>query len=207
MSTPRPSALRLHGVAVLLAALLASAATAPQDAPAPASTLTPFATLTGAHSRVTEARCERISTQDDWVATWLAHVGEPPAEHYDLYFNRAGVPLVDFARCMVVAVFDGASHNNAGYEALPATAVTVGGVAVSTAGQPSGGDVLVIEAHHFQTLGPAPDGGAQAVTPFAFFILPRTDATLLVQQHYPRMGGEGPGRIVERARFPALDLR
>ncbi len=89
-------------------------------------TLAPFVTLTGAHSHVTVARCVRIPTHDAWAALWLEHLGEPPRARYDLYFNTAGLPLVDFERCMVIAVFDGATENSAGYEAVPVPAAADG---------------------------------------------------------------------------------
>ena len=62
-------------------------------------------------------------------------------------------------------------------------------------------DVLSLSWHSYQTAGP--DGGAVDVTPFGFFVVPRSPAPLVVQDRQMPMGA-GHGRIVERARFPAL---
>lgn len=178
--------------AVVLVALLAAVPPAGQDAAAPpAPTLAPLVTLSGADSAVREARCVRVSAPEAWVALWLEHAGHAADADYSLYYNPAGVPAVDFARCEVVAVFGGATANIAGYDALPAAAPAAAGAAV-----------LVVQSRSYQTAGPAPDGGARRATPFGFFVVPRVAGPLRVEQHLPRMGG-GTGRVIELARFEA----
>jgi hypothetical protein len=191
-TTRRPTLTRA-AAGLLIAALCAA------PSPAPAATLAPLVTLTGASSHVTEARCLRITTTDEWTATWLEHVGAPPKPKYDLHFNTAGLPVVDFERCMVIAVFDGATGNTAGVSAFSGPLVDPAAeVKTPTA---DGDDVLRLSWHGYQTTGP--DGGGVAVTPFGFFVVPRSSAPLVVQDREMPLGG-GHGRIVERARFPAL---
>ena len=184
-------------VGVVLVALLA-AAPAP---PAGTSVLQPMVTISGANSHVTTKRCLRITTQEEWAALWLEHVGQPPKAKYDLYYNEAGLPLVDFERCMVVAVFDGATHNCAGVSAV--TGPLEDPEAETKTPVASGDDVLRLSWHSYQTGGPGPDGGAVEASPFGFFVLPRSSAPLVVQDREMPMGG-GRGRLVERARLPAL---
>lgn len=184
MRIPRPS---LSFRAVLLAIVLGAWQVAPL---VPAPTLEPLVTLSGAESAVTQARCVRVSAQADLVALWLEHRGLPPDPDYSAYYDPAGVPVVDFARCEVVAVFGGATNNVAGYDALPA----------QSPAEVDAPAVLRVRARSYQTAGPG--GGAQPATPWACFVVPRSDGPLVVQQHHPSMGG-GPGRVVELARLEA----
>ena len=169
--------------------------------PAPATTLAPFVTLSGADSHVTDARCLRITTADAWAATWLEHVGASAKPKYDLFYNKAGLPVVDFEKCMVIAVFAGATSNTAGVSAWSGPIEDPEAeVKTPTA---AGDDVLRLSWHRYQTGGTDERGGRQDVTPFGFFIVPRSPAPLVVQDRQMPMGGSH-GRIEERARLPAL---
>jgi|GEM_PF-1249444 len=193
--TMRSRTMALGTGALLLAALCAS------SGPAPGATLAPFVTLTGADSHVTEARCLRITSADEWATTWLEHVGAPPKPKYDAYYNKAGLPVVDFEHCMVIAVFAGATQNTAGASAVSGPLEDpAADVKTPTA---EGDDVLRLSWHSYQTMGPDERGGAEDVTPFGFFVVPRSAAPLVVQDRQMPMGG-GRGRLVERARLPAL---
>jgi hypothetical protein len=187
--------IRAGSAGVLLIALLAAA-------PAPSagtSVLQPMVTISGANSHITTARCLRITTQEAWAALWLEHLGETPKPKYDLYYNQAGLPVVDFEHCMVVAVFQGATSNCAGVSAV--TGPLEDPEAETKTPVASGDEVLRLSWHGYQTMGP--DGGAVGASPFGFFVLPRTEAPLVVQDREMPLGG-GHGRIVERARLPAL---
>jgi len=176
--------------ALLIAALCA----APR--PAPATTLAPFVTLSGADSRVTDARCLRITTADEWAATWLEHVGASAKPKYDLFYNKAGLPVVDFEQCMVIAVFAGARGNCAGVSAW--TGPIEDPEADTKTPVAAGDEVLRLSWHNYQTSA----GGVDA-TPFGFFVVPRSPAPLVVQDRQMPMGGSH-GHILERARLPAL---
>lgn len=187
---------------ILLAALLCLGPTrAVRDEP---TALRPFLSLSGQHSHVTDKRCLRITNQDEWAALWFEHVGEKPRPKLDLFYNKAGLPVVDFERCMVVAVFAGALFNCAGVSAVEAPEPPVKLDEATAAGPASEDEVaLYLSWHSFQTAGPAPDGGAQAGEPFGFFVLPRTDAPLVLRDVRRGKGGDSV-RVAERARFPRL---
>jgi hypothetical protein len=178
----------------LLAALLCLAPIRPQPAAAP-SVLVPLVTLSGAQSHVSEERCVRITTQEEWAALWLEHLGHPAKPKYDIYFNKAGLPVVDFEHCMVVAVFGGEGSNCAGVSAVAGAledpdAETLTPVA-------NGEEVLRLSWHSYQS-----SDRADPVCTFGFFVLPRSSAPLVVQDRSMRRGG-GRGQLVERARLPA----
>ncbi|HEX5011529.1 MAG TPA: hypothetical protein VFY71_14125 [Planctomycetota bacterium] len=179
--------------ALLVAALCAA------PGPVPGTTLTPLVTITGRESHVTEARCLRVTSADEWAALWLEHVGEPPNPEYNqhkLYFNKAGLPVVDFERCLVVAVFRGAGSNCAGVSAVAGPLEDPEAETKTPVAE--GDEVLRLSWHSYQSGTPA-----DSVSPFGFFVLPRNSAPLVVQDRRMPMG-EGHGRIEERARFPAL---
>ena len=189
-----------HGTRTLTRAagalLIAALCAAPR--PAPAATLVPLVTLAGGDSHSTETSCLRITTAEEWAATWLEHVGELPQPEYKTYYNRAGLPIVDFSRCMVIAVFAGSGHRAAGVSAV--TGPLDDPEADVQTQTSEGDDVLRLSWHTYQTSAGTP---MRDLTPFGFFVVPRSSAPLVVQDREMPMG-DGRGRIVERARFPAL---
>jgi len=185
---------------ILLAALLGLAPVRPGPA-GETATLRPLVTIAGANSQITTERCLRVTTQEQWAALWLEHLGQPPQPKYNLDFNKDGLPVVDFEQCMVVAVFDGATNNRAGVSAVAGPFEDP--EAETKTPLASGDEVLRLSWHSYQTGGPGPDGGVVAASPFGFFVLPRSSAPLVVQDRQMPMGG-GHGRLVERARLPAL---
>ena len=142
----------------------------------------PFVTLAGAHSRIDAVEYHRIATEKELGTVWLRHVGVDLAQHSD-YYNRAGVPAVDFERCMVVAVFGGATANSAGID--PVSVVEEK-------------DRVVVRFSHrsYQT-----ESKADSATPFGFFVVARSTKPLVLEQSFPNMRGDPP-RIEERKRFP-----
>src|SRR6266498_3555208 len=74
----------------------------------------PCVIITGADSRVSERGYHRITSMEGWTQIWLKHKGHEPGGKYDLFFNPAGVPLIDFDRFMVIGVFQGSGWNSAG---------------------------------------------------------------------------------------------
>jgi len=146
----------------------------------------PYVTLAGAHSGIDPVDYRRIMTQDDLTVAWRQHRGMDLAKPYSDFHNEAGVPVVDFSRCMVVAVFAGRTTNAVGV--YPVSIVE------------TEDRVLVRFAVRSYQSGPEAD----RVTPFGFFILPRSDKTLVLEQGFYSLGG-APPRWKEQARFPALE--
>lgn len=185
---------------ILAAAVLCLAPAGPQPAGQPA-TLRPLVTIAGSGSQVATERCLRITTQEEWAAVWLEHLGQPPKPKYDVYFNKAGLPVVDFEHCMVVAVFLGATNNCAGVSAV--TGPLEDPEAETKTPVAAGDEVLRLSWHSYQTSGTGKGSGIVDASPYGFFVLPRSSAPLVVQDREMPLGG-GHGRIVERARLPAL---
>ena len=191
-------------VPVVLAAVLGFAATqepaASQQAPTSADTsasreaggsptpVVPCVALSGADSEVAAAECHRVTNLADWAALWLKHLGRAGSGKYDLYYDKLGLPLVDFDRYMVMAIFEGQTWNCAGL------------TAVSIEENPDR-VVLRFVRKSYQTLGP--DGGGRKVTPYGFFVVPRSTKRFVIEEDVHGLIGGAP-EWKERATFPAL---
>jgi hypothetical protein len=150
-------------------------------------TVRPYVGLWGAHSAVKQKSFHRITTPEAWTALWLSHRGKE-AKGHSAYYNEAGVPDVDFERCMVVAIFQGEAWNSAGVRVV---SITDDGARLT----------LRYDDRSYQTAGP--NGGGERVTAFGLFVLPRSAMELVVEEDVQGLKGR-PDRYRERARFPAL---
>ena len=81
----------------------------------------PYVTISGPDSSIRKTASQRISSLSDWTKLWLRHKGQPVDKHYDIIENPAGLPIVDFSSCMVIAIFDGQTSNSSGYKAVSLT--------------------------------------------------------------------------------------
>ncbi|MHC4597738.1 MAG: hypothetical protein ACYS47_01910 [Planctomycetota bacterium] len=147
----------------------------------------PIVAWTGAHSRIVEVRYVRITGDDAWTALWLEHVGAPPKKPYDRYYNRHGVPEVDFSRHMVLAVFQGKKWNSAGVFPL----------AVADEKERI---LLRFDDKYYQTK----DEGADEVTAFGIFVLPKSDKAVVFEENVQNLKGKPP-KWKERASLPAIE--
>ncbi len=148
---------------VLCAALLA-----PGSASEPAPKLRPYVSWVVQHSRIETVEYLRITSEAEWTRLWLRHLGsDTKPERYSHYYNPEGVPHVDFEHCMVVAVTAGKRHNAAGVDAV---SIIDEGAQIR----------FRFRDRTFQTSGP--DGGAQAVTPVGFFVLPRSASPIVLEE-------------------------
>jgi len=143
----------------------------------------PYVTLAGARSRIETAEYQRIASEKELTELWLRHVGEQPERHSDFY-NEAGVPTVDFSRCMVVAAFGGKRTNSAGIYAVSLV-------------EEADRVVLRIDHRSFQT-GPEPS----RATPFGFFFVPLSMKPLVLEENVQQVIGGAPV-WKERARLDA----
>ena len=144
----------------------------------------PYVTLTGARSAINTADYHRVTAQKELTTVWLKHVGIDAAKHSD-YYNKAGVPLVDFERCMVVAVFGGRRINSAGLHVVSLVEEK---------------DRVLLRFNHRSY-----QSGAEGdhVTPFAFFFVPRCGKPLVLEENVQNLLGGAP-KWKERARFDAI---
>ena len=137
----------------------------------------PYVVLSGSQSHVSKAATHLITSRQAWTNLWLEHVGEKPDVEYSQFYNRAGVPEVDFNACMVVAVFVGSASNNAG-------------LTVHSTEEIDGVLVIRFDMKSYQSRGGADDGA-----PYGFFIIPRTEQAVLLQvnkQSYRSRIEKGP---------------
>lgn len=159
----------------------------------PAKDLKPYVVITGMDSHIKEPGCFRVTSREQWVTLWLRHTGRESSDtfesKYDDFYNPAGVPDVDFDKCMVIAVFQGAGVNSAGLKA----------VSVEDVGRHI---VFRFEDKAFQT-GGVKDGGGVKVNVYGFFVLPRSTRPVVVEEGHRYMKPDTPVWR-ERARFEAL---
>jgi hypothetical protein len=140
-------------------------------------TTRPLVTLTGADSHVKQRSYHRITSEDEWITIWRRHKGAEESKDYDLFRNPLGLPYIDFEKYMVIAVFQGSGWNSAGLKA----------VAVLEEG---GRILLRLTNKSYQTAGP--QGGGEQVTVYGFFVLPRSNKTVVLEENVQNYKGQPP---------------
>jgi hypothetical protein len=184
------------GLACLLVMLMAGCAASskerrsgdvsPGQMAAADGALMPCVSFKGPHSAIRKRRCVRITDRESWEALWKEHRGEA------LETNKLGrpvIPVIDFDRCMVIAIFRGESWNCNGEYVVSV--------------EDRGRDVLLrFDSHSFQTCGP--DGGGVRVEPYGIFVLPRTAKPIVIEENVQGMIGRPPNWKVQWA-FEAIE--
>ncbi|MFT7616906.1 MAG: hypothetical protein ACI97A_000536 [Planctomycetota bacterium] len=137
----------------------------------------PWVVINGSDSLLQQKSYLRITTKKDLAVVWQRHKGQSTTEPFDFYYNPLGMPTIDFETSMVVAIFDGRGWNNAGIDARR--------VFIRN-------DDLVVryQDKSFQTAGI--DGGGQLGAAYGFFILPRSNRKLVIEEDDQTMGDGGP---------------
>ena len=142
------------------------------------SGLEPYVEFRGGQSKIKTRSYRRVIAPNDWADLWIEHTGAQRHKgDYNWYYNEAGVPLIDFQRCMVVAVFQGEKWNSAGV-----TTVTVT--------EEKDRILLRFDDKSFQTAGP--DGGGVRATPFGIFVLPRSAKPIALEENVQGLIGKPP---------------
>jgi hypothetical protein len=159
--------------AILLACQLSGAAGAEEQVAA----LRPYVSWSGAHSKLAERLCLRITSQEEWAKLWERHA-----------VKGTDVPQVDFGHCMVVAAFQGKASNSDGVVAKSIT-------------EKAGRILVRLDERFYQTLGP--DGGGVRVTAYGLFVLPRSSKPVVVEENAQSTIG-APAVWKERKRFGAV---
>jgi hypothetical protein len=178
-----------NAVAFSLAAIcLFAFLSPPSEEDEPGTTLTPYVSWSGAHSRIETKRYFRITSEAEWIDLWLDHVGMEKKGPYNRYYNPAGMPEIDFKSCMVVGVFQGKKWNSAGV------------IAVSIREEDERIRIR-FDDKSYQTMGP--DGGGERVTPFGLFLLPASSKGLVLEENIQGLKNQGP-EWKERARFEKM---
>lgn len=146
----------------------------------------PYVTFAGAQSAIATRAYRKVTSAEDWAALWQEHRGIQAREGgYNWHYNEAGVPIVDFDRCMVVAVFQGKAWNSAGVIAVSVT-------------EEKERILIRFDDKSYQTAGP--DGGGERVTAYGLFVLPKTDKPVVLEEDVQGLIGEPP-KWKERARL------
>ena len=173
------------------AALLLAAVTHPA-APA-GKKMAPHVVITGADSKVRKSGYHRILDRQEWTKVWLRNLGQEQRysgrsgeeSSYSYLHDPAGVPVVNFEDCMVIAVFEGAGFNCSG---LSADALIERDDAVVLRYQPKG----------YQT---GPEGVPVSV--YGFFVVPRSARAVVLEEGVVERIGQKP-KWQERKRFASL---
>jgi RNA polymerase sigma factor (sigma-70 family) len=161
----------------------AAPAVAPAQFAAPQIVHKPAVVWTGPHSMIDKGGYLRISERKDWEDLWKRHVGTNGLK--DLERKEVVVPEVNFEAYMVVALLDGDTVNSAGFSAFSIL-------------EDNEQLVFRFQGRYFQTAGP--DGGAIAVRPYGFFVVPRSTKQLVLERDVRSLIAEAP-KWKEVARF------
>lgn len=145
----------------------------------------PLLVLTGANSRVEKAGYYRVASEEAWKKLWLDHLGKTERE---IFQEQLPALTIDFERCMVIAIFQGAKTNSRG--------ITVASVV-------EGNDAITLRFDDisYQTLG----AGAQ-VTPYAFVVTPKSSKPVVLEEDVQSFKHRPP-EWKERARLKAEEGR
>jgi hypothetical protein len=177
----------------------------------PRPTSKPCVSISDTDSHVTVRRHERIESMKDWVRLWQEHRGEKPFPYDPNDGIRRHLPVkIDFEHYLVVAIFQGKCVN---VDSLKVVSIT----------EEEKRLVLRYDKNSYQTFGKVhdddpnddpdkgdpdkddlskndPDDGK--VTPYGFFVLPRTEKPIVIEENVQQYLGSSP-IWKERARLPA----
>jgi hypothetical protein len=146
----------------------------------------PLMTLTGNDSQIKERSYHRIMSEDEWIKIWQQHRGVRVSKDYDFFYNPLGLPDINFEKCMVIAAFQGSGWNSAGLRAI-------------SVHEEKDRILLRFVSKGYQTGGP--EGGGKQVTVYGFFLLPRSDKTVVVEEEQRFLDRRVPTLWQERATF------
>ena len=133
----------------------------------------PVVTITGDDSKISQQKFHRIRSIDDWAKVWQQHSGQGDVKYknfkneYDKFYNTLNLPLVDFDNYMVIAILRGSGWNNAGLRAE------------SISESPDGITFRFVDKGYSTT---GPDGGGKEVNVYGFFIVPRSNKPLILEE-------------------------
>ena len=164
----------------------------------------PLVSLSGAQTRIEGRSYHRLTSAEEFQGLYMRHLGHKP-EEFDDYYNRHGVPLVNFERCMVIAIFQGDSFNSAGVyvhsveEDDERILVRFDDRSYQTSGGFSKSEDLVTGVPGAG----GDDGGRQRVRAWGMFVLPRSAKAVVLEENVQNIIGDPP-EWRERARLDPL---
>lgn len=131
--------------------------------------LRPVVAMFGADCAIHDARYERVCTQEQLVELWGRHLGKASPQ--------SEPPLVDFAACEVLAVFAGDGWNSNGIQVVEML---------------EDGSVRRVRFDHYSYQTEGLDGGGVRVSPFGWFVVPKTALAVVLEENVQNMIGEPP---------------
>lgn len=149
----------------------------------------PVVVISGDDSKILEREYHRVVTLHDWAVLWHRHKGLKLSGEYDLFFNHAGLPLVDFERYMVLGIFQGKSVNSAGLKAISLSYQT-------------GQIVFKFDDKSFQSTD-GPTANATVPSPYGLFVIPKSDWPMVLEEDVRRLISGAP-EWKECKTFPQL---
>jgi hypothetical protein len=143
--------------------------------------------LTGTNTYIKARACSLIATPERWADLWLRHTGQNAdgmyaKGRYKFWNNPGGVPVVDFTRCVVVALIQGPGVNSEGLDVAEVV---------------NDGDTTLLRLAEkwYQST-----DTAHPVAVYGFFVMPRSNKALVVEENIQRAIGQSPD-WKERGRF------
>lgn len=139
--------------------------------------LRPLVAVYGPNCAIGKARYERLRTQAQLTEVWSSHLGKVRP------FTEP--PLVDFASCEVIAVFAGEGWNSNGIQVVEML-------------EDAGVRRVRFDHYSYQSMGA--NGGGRRVTPYGWFVMPRTELAVVLEENVQNLI-EQPPVWKERARL------
>jgi hypothetical protein len=142
-------------------------------------TTKPLLVITGPNSNVRKPEYHRIASAKQLQKVWLQHHGKTAQQAFE---ERLTGLNVDFDRCIVVAIFQGAGTNSRGVtvDSVTETEKTV---------------TVRFDESHYQT-----SGGFDRSSAFAFVVLPKSKKAVVLEENVQGLKGR-PAKWKERARL------
>jgi hypothetical protein len=139
----------------------------------------PYVTITGSDSHVTKPLYCRAASEAEWLRIWQRHKGAEKSDKYDSFYDPLGFPVVDFDKCMVVAIFTGSTWNCAGlkFAEIQETKDSI---------------VFRYRSKDFQTFGNDGNGGGRRVNAYGFFVVPRSSKVMILEEDAHQYKGDPP---------------
>ena len=131
--------------------------------------LRPMVSIYGPQCAIGTARYERLRTQEQLSEAWGRHLGKARSHREP--------PLVDFAACEVIAVFAGEGWNSDGIQVVEMLEDAV---------------VRRVRFDHYGYQTEGPGGGGVRVSAFGWFVVPKTELVVVLEQNVQNLIGEPP---------------
>jgi hypothetical protein len=132
----------------------------------------PCVAITGSDSHVRMPQYYQVASHETWARLWQEHKGERVTDEYDSYEDRLALPVIDFDNYVVIVIFQGEGWNSKGLSLLSLSEDTKR-------------VVLRYGDKSYQTI-----GKAHKVATYGFFVLPRYEKPIVVEENVQVYAGE-----------------